>query len=1123
MKKPLVFSKKAGSGKSAKRNLLFFFCFIPAALLPAGPPNLRFKHLTLRDGLSQSHVQCIIRDTLGFMWFGTEDGLNRFDGYGFRIYRHDPDDETSLASSHITAMVNDRRGRLWIGTAGGGLNRYDRERDRFVRYKLTDPDSTEWGLRNIRHMIVDREGGFWIGYDTGGLVHFDPETGHHVQYKNSPDDPTTLGYDDVWAVCEDSRGRIWAGTMGGGVSVFDRGTETFTRYTHDPKDPRSLGRNEVWCIYADRRQTLWIGTYGGGLARYDAAEDIFTTFTYDPDDPASLGDDVVFSLLEDDEGRLWVGTENGGLNLLDREAMRFHRYTENPNTQHGLSHNSVECLYADPFGTLWLGTYYGGVNYTSPFLWKFMHYGRTQNPGSLSNNSVTALIEDRKGDVWIGTDGGGLNRFDRQKEVFEAIRRNNAGPGLSSDMVLSLHEDAEGRLWIGTFSGGLNRWDRRTGRWDLFSHDPNDHASLSGNDIRAIHEDSRGLFWVGTSNGLNRMNRDGTWKRYAYDSRDPTSLSHNAVYVIHEDRMGWLWFGTYGRGLNLYDHETDSFVHFLHHPEDGASLGNNFIFSMAEDSRGRLWIGTGGGLDLFDRASRTFSHFRAGDGLPNDVIKGILEDDAGTLWISTNNGLTRFRPDESAFQQYTIVDGLQSNEFNPRACLKTRRGDLYFGGVNGFNVFRPEAMVENPYPPPVLITDFTIFNQPVLIGTPSSPLKKHISLTEELILSHDHSVITFDFVALNYILPEKNRYRFILEGFEENWNDVGGRRIATYTNLDPGKYVFRVTGSNNDQVWNENGAVLHIRITPPLWGTAWFRMLTVILGAGLILSVYYARTRAMERRNRELEEHNRRLNEEIGARIAAEALIQQMNAELESRVRRRTAELENALRELEAFSYSVSHDLRAPLRSIDGFSHILLESHGDRLDADGRNSLKRIHRATQRMSRLIDDLLGLARLTRRNIEMRPVDLSALVQEAVAEHMESLPGTRPETRIQPGLTAKGDALLLQNMMANLIGNAIKFSSRKKDPQIEFGALSEAETDKIGRPGQQVFFIRDNGAGFDMDYVDKLFRPFQRLHRQDEFDGTGVGLATVQRIIHLHGGEIWAAGEVGKGATFYFTLE
>jgi signal transduction histidine kinase/ligand-binding sensor domain-containing protein len=837
------------------------------------------------QGLSNNIVWSILQDSRGFMWFGTIDGLNRYDGYEAKVYRNDPDDPNSLSTNPLRVVHEDRAGNLWIGTSGGGLNRFDRETEQFTRYQHDPDDPNTLSGNDVRSIYEDQTGALWIG-TTAGLNRLnlseiegsDPEMENgqaprFTRFKHDPDDPQSLSHDFVQSVIQDRDGLLWIGSWGGGLDRLDPQTGQFNHYRHDPNNPTSLSNNFVWVVFKDEMGTLWVGT-NAGLNKLDRESEAegqvrFVRFQYDPNDPSSLSEDTIRSVYEDQAGNLWVGTFEGGLNWLDRAAGTFVRYQHNPTDPSSLSDNDVISIQEDQAGTLWIGTAGGGVNIVDANRKPFAHFHH--NPGaphSLSSNAVRAIHEDRSGVLWIGTEGGGLNQFDRDRGTFVHYRHDPDNPhSLSDNFVWSIAEDPGGVLWIGTEAGGLNRLDPKSAsqlgaaQFDHYRHDPSDPSSLGGDSIRSILADQSGDVWLGTrGNGLDRFDPETeTSTHYLHDPNDPDSLSNNAVRVLYQDSGGNLWIGTIGGGLDRFDRATQKFAHYQHDPSDPSSLSDNSVRAILEDRAGNLWVGTwGGGLNKLDRTHGTFTHYSEKDGLANNVIWGMLEDNVPpeeggpSLWISTNQGLSRFDLEAETFRNYDAADGLQSNSFYSAQGTDSN-GVLYFGGANGFNAFNPQELQDNPHPPPVVLVDFQLGNRPVPIEG-NSVLQKSIVETDELVLSYKDRVATFKFAALNYSSSEKNRYRYTLEGFDDGWAEVGSdRRLATYTNLDPGEYMFRVIGSNNDGIWNEEGVAIRLTVTPPWWATWWFRGGMLLLVVAAAFAGYRWQIRSIEARSRELE------------------------------------------------------------------------------------------------------------------------------------------------------------------------------------------------------------------------------------------------------------------------------
>jgi ligand-binding sensor domain-containing protein/serine phosphatase RsbU (regulator of sigma subunit) len=823
------------------------------SLSHAQPHGIEFERLSLEQGLSQSVVTCILQDRQGFLWFGTMDGLNKYDGYGFTVYKHDAEDSNSLSDNCITAICEDRFGMLWIGTRDG-LNRFDRITERFARYWHDPANPRSLSHNTITAICEDRvnaENWLWVGTGEGGLDLFDRKTESVSHYQLDTTNSNSLSSNRVRAIHVDRTGAVWVGTYGGlNKMVFDqnpgndRPAARFTRFEHDPSNPNSLSHNRIWSIYEDRAGNLWLTTFGGGLNKLsndegaDGASVHFKRYLHHAANSNSLNHNTTRPIFEDQTGTLWIGT-SGGLDQFDpvKESFTHHQY--DPANPHSLSNNDVWSVYEDQSGTLWVGTYGGGLNKFSRAKEKFAHFKHDPaNLNSLGHNMVMSICEDRTGTLWVGTGGGGLYQYDVSQKKFLHYRHDPANPySLSNDGVAAVCEDESGALWIGT-GEGLHRFDRETKQFIRYQRDPVNPHSLSSNSVSALYKDHMGTMWIGTGGGgLNRHDRaTGRFIRYQHDPANPQSLSHNTVYAIFEDPSHELWIGTAG-GLNRFDRANERFVRYQHDPANRQSLGNNHVLSIYSDSAHAtttLWVGTsGGGLDQFDKTTGAFAHFTEKDGLPNGVIYGILGDAAGNLWLSTNNGLSKFDPATKAFRNYDVDDGLQSNEFNQGAQFKSPapRDEMFFGGINGFNRFHPERINDNPYAPPIVLTAFMKFDKRVKLDTAITEIKR-------LKLSYRDNFFSFAFAALDYTNPAKNQYAYKLEGFNDDWIYCGSRRYASYTNLDGGEYTFRVKGANSDGVWNEQGIAVKIIVTPPFWKTWWFVALMAVMLLFLGYGVY---------------------------------------------------------------------------------------------------------------------------------------------------------------------------------------------------------------------------------------------------------------------------------------------
>ncbi len=1068
--------------------------------------DLRFEHLSIDQGLSQNTVYTILQDRAGFLWFGTGDGLNRYDGYGFEVLRRDPSNVNSLSHNQVRALLEDRNGMLWIGTRNGGLERYDRRSRTFTHYPH-DPDDPQslsddlvwaihqdsggrlwvgtgsglsWlettdagrfqhlshdpvepqslGAGRVRVIHEDRDGMLWLGTD-GGLNRLDPDSLAIARYRPGPGDGDRPGANRVIAIHEDHRGWLWLGTNAG-LARFDPVTAEFTYYRHDPTRPNRLGRDAVLDFHENGDGTLWIATYGGGLLLFELAGETFTRYRHDKRKTHGLSDDKVMDILEDRSGVLWVATSGGGLNKLNPTAKAFGRYQQDPYDARSLSDNMVMSINEDPGGILWVGTWNGGLNRVDRATGAVKTYSSDpDDPRQLASHDVRAILRDRHDILWVGTEAGGLYRLDPATDSFVRYRPDPGDPRslLDSDAWV-LYEDRAGILWVGTYGGGLSRHHPEDDGFSHFVHDPADPASLSNDVVRAMLEDDEGYLWVGTGDGgLNRLDpdRSGHFDRFRHVPGDPSALSSDQILSIHQDRGGTLWLGTHGGGLN------------------------------------KLVAGPSG-----DPAGATFEHYTEEDGLPSNVVYGILEDDDGALWLSTNRGLARFDPLAETFRNYDVYDGLQSNEFNSGAYHRNPQGELFFGGINGVNVFRPAEIRDNPFVPPVVLTSFKKFNEEVALETDLATLS-------EVTLRHDENVLTFEFAALSFAAPAKNRYAYKLSGFREQWTHLGSKRDVTFTNLDPGVYSLHVKGSNDDRVWSENGLSLSIVIEPPFWRTEWFVTLALLGATGMLWGGYKMRTRRMRR-------HNLALQAEVDERKRAEGARVLLITELEAK----NAELEARNAEMERFTYTVSHDLKSPLVTIKGFLGLLRK---DAADGDTRTmerDIEQISGAADTMVRLLADLLELSRVGRLMNPPEVVSLFELASEARDLVAGRIGAREVAVEIAPEMPeAYGDRLRLLEVYQNLIDNAAKFMGDQTEPRIQIGARRN--------DGEVVCWVRDNGMGIDPEYQESIFGLFNQLDNKAE--GTGVGLALVQRIVEVHGGRIRVDSPGrGQGATFWFSL-
>ena len=870
-------------------SFLFLFLFLILPVL-AQEKAISFKHLTNRHGLSQNSISSICQDYKGFMWFGTTDGLNKYDGYKFHVYAYNLNDTNSLTGNLITAIYEDKQKNLWIGTTIG-LNLYDRNNNNFIRFK-NDPANKQTISHNfINAVYEDSKGNLWIGTDDG-LNLFDRKRKIFFHYKHDEKNKSSLSNSIITSICEDPKGNLWIGTRNHGLNLWDRTKKTAKHFLHDRLNKNSISSNDINAMAIDANGNLWVaGNPGISMLNSDGVS--FKRYYHDDNDKKSLSYDIVLSLYVDTRGRLWVGTMNGGLNLFHPETESFSHYSNDFYDENSISNNTVDAIYEDKNGTLWVGVHRGGINYSNPIITKFNTYEKKPFQNSISHNNIKALCEDKKGRVWIATDGGGLNVFDRTTNTFRIFKHDpKDNNSISGDVILSVYEDRNGNLWAGILNGMLDRYDEKNNRFIHFTTD-----SLDFNAVWSMTEDKAGTLWIGMWLGglvaYDPKNNKINWYRPT-GSNNNNGLTSKHVMIVHADKKNNIWIGTGGHGLFRFNISSKQFTHYLHNEKEQTTISHNMIDDIYEDSKQNIWIGTRNGLNLYQSGTNSFRAYRKADGLPSDAARAIIEDNNGNLWISTLNGLSKFHYESKTFKNYTEGDGLQGNEFSHAARLKTRNGELFFGGRNGFNSFFPDSIKENLQPPPVYLTNFHVFNKPVGIGK-DSILTKHITEAKEIRLSHKQSVFSFEFAALNFLLPEKNQYAYMLEGFDKEWVFVGNQRSATYTNLDPAEYIFKLKASNNDGVWNEEGASIRLIITPPIWMTWWFKTLAVAILLACFITFYRVRIGMIKRQKKVLETVVEMRTKEIKQK---NELLRNQQLHLEQLVAQRTEELTETNQEL---------------------------------------------------------------------------------------------------------------------------------------------------------------------------------------------------------------------------------
>ncbi|UCH13123.1 MAG: response regulator [Bacteroidales bacterium] len=1102
---------------------------------------MAFKNLTPGMGLSHGDVLCIYQDHTGYIWIGTADGLNRYDGIEFKVYKFNKKDPASISNSYINSIFEDKQNNLWVGTSSG-LCRYNRNKDDFERIIFKD-DHNIIREKSVTVIFEDNSSRLWIGCGYGVYL-FDRENKIFNTCFEDYFSPGRLVY--CTSICEDKNGIIWFSFKDSkdvGVIKYNPVSENTAWYNSEHTEIK-LKENSVSAVMADNQDNIWIGYVLEGLDVINTKNNTVTYYNIDTDNN-SINSNSLFSLVQNADGKILIGTNGGGLNIFDPHTELFSHYTTSESDRSLLS-NTIQTLHIGNDGMLWIGCRAGGVSIYDKRFDKFTHYRHEKhNINSLFGNSVTCFTQDLNGNIWIATDGGGINFFNPSERKFINYRSDSKNPrSLTSDKVLAIEADNKGGLWAGMWQGGLNYFQIEGEKLILKKKYNYVYESIpNSTSVFNIYQCKEDKIWIGTfAAGAYLLDPQADkFKPVVIDIMNNRSTS----YIIRDilcDHKNNLWFATQRDGLIKYNHKTGEKVIFSTDTSNSTSLVSNSINVLYEDTKKRLWIGTDeDGLCFFNRKNKTFTYYSTDEGLPNNTIVGILEDNNGNLWISSNNGISKATIDsvdgklKLSFRNYTIQDGLQSKVFNRWSFLKSNTGEMYFGGINGFNVFHPDSIKDNSIIPPVHITEFQLFNKPVKIGEKDSPLKKHISQTEKLILNYDQSLFTFRFVALNYIFSEKNQYAYMMEGFDKDWNYIGSDNKATYTNLNPGEYIFRVKASNNDGIWNETGTSIQIIIQPPWWKTLWFKIALGIILIGGSIAFYRIRLNKLRKEQQKLEHKIKERTIELSD---ANALLEERKEEitlqneelsrhrnhLEQLVRERTVELEAAKKKAEesdrlksAFLANMSHEIRTPMNAIVGFSSLISEEDitaGERLEyADI------IKDNSDTLLVLINDIIEISlieenqlRITKSDFEVSAI-LLQLENYFMIKNKKDIDFQYVNKEDNKEVVLHNDPTRFRQVFSNLLSNAFKYTEAGN---IWFGY--EILNDQVQ------FFVSDTGIGIaDTDFK-RIFNYFHKLEQEDSklYPGAGIGLSISRKLIELMEGKIWLESEAGVGSSFYFTL-
>lgn len=1089
--------------------LTMLMTLLPQAALASALRTLRFQHVGLEQGLPMQAVQTIGQDKQGYLWFGGQAGLVRYDGYRFSLYKNVADDEHSLNADWVRQVYFDRQERMWVATAAGGLHLYDKKKNQFQRFSIAGDQASHVQNSAINDILDDGQQGLWLATENG-LGHFVPATGKIRWWHHQPGREQSLAHERVNTLALDAAGKLWLATDNG-LDSMARGSDDFVHHRVDDTASADSKVNAVNKVLIDTQGNLWLGMRKGMLLwkqaqPWDARLKLGL--------PGKIDNTSIKELYQDQAGQIWMVPHAQGVLRWNPATQSMQHFKRDPADNSSLTDDQVEVVFQDRSGSLWLGYWTSGASHVDLTAAAFKRYVASDQPGSLNNAKVTSIVEVAPGQLLLGTFGGGLNVLDVQTGI---ASNGSTRYGVDGKSILSMFPGKNAQVWIGT-EKGITRLELANGKSYAREVVPGEPAT---HQMQSIIEDGSGILWAANTRGLLRLdpasNQLITLRR---NSADPSSIAHDSAMAVMEDSQSRLWVGTVD-GLDVLDRSGMKFSHFQHDAKKPDSLGSNFVGALFEDSHKNIWIGSSAGISKMQKNNQGLISFR--NYASNATVDCIMEDQSGKLWISTDAGIARFDPVTEKIRYFTGKDGLIDGGYYANSCFKDKQNNMYFGGLNGMSAFQPADVRENTVPPKVLITGLQIFNQPQEAGKTIAgfSLQGQIQDNQSITLAHTHSVFSLEFAALHFSDPQNNRFAYQLQGFDQDWVYTdASRRFATYTNLDAGEYLFRVKAANKDGVWDETGVQLRITITPPFWKTWWFRLLLAGLALFALWAIYRYRLHQLILQKKLLETEVDKRTTEIALQKQE---IEIKTAELEKTVGVLALANQQQLEhqsELTRFLAVASHDLRQPMHALNLYLDALSF---EELSSSSKALLYKLRKCAHTMDGMFLSLLDLSRLDARIVEpeLSKFPLGLLLKKLELEFAPQAQAKRLALIVEDTEAwIFCDINLLEQILRNLIANAIRYTN---EGQVALSCTAEGDQVRL--------MISDTGIGISPHQQETVFQEFFQAHgagtstdtpRRDSTKGLGLGLAIVKRLTDLLNMPMALQSEPGHGSQFSLLL-